>query len=212
MELYKALKTVVDLQGSEILKDQRLINVLSDFKAYEETPAAKFLLKSMISEGLMAKLMVDYSSSNDISTVIATNKTSLSDTYGFKDDIVDYVLLCISYAQGWIEEKPSFTSTTVESNTVNVQPPKTVSIVDDGKHLLFKQFPINGDVNEYIELLTSSGYTLDLPYNYTYNYASLRGSFAGDNDCTIAVVGTSQVTYSCKCNGILSASPNLVLY
>ena len=197
MELYKALKTVIDLQGEDILKDQRLINILSDFKAYEEYPAAKFLLKSMLNEGLLAKLQLEYSTSNDASTVISTNRISLSNTYGFKEDIADFVLKSLAYAQGWTDEEPYFSSTSEESSTNFDSQSHSETIVDDGKHLLFKQFPITGDVNSFINLLLNNGYTLAESYNYTYNAASLIGSFAGNSDCHIGVLGTPKSHITC---------------
>ena len=197
MELFKALKTVVDLQGNDILKDSRLINILSDFKAYEETPAAKFLLKILINEGLMAKLLVEHNSFTDISTLIATNKGVLSDIYGFKDNVSEYVLNCLAYAQGWTDEIPSL-ATVSNDNLPNSSQSKKVEVtIDDGKHLLFKQFPITGDVNALIKQLSSSGYTIAEPYNYVYNAASLIGSFAGNNDCNVAVIGTPRSHLAC---------------
>lgn len=196
MELYKALKTVIDLQGPDILKDQRLINILSDFKAYEEAPAAKFILKSMINEGLIAKLQIEYSSS-DITTLISSNRISLSDNYGFKENIADYVVRCLAYAQGWINDIPSFELVSFEDsngskNSNNIEP-----VADDGKHLLFKQFPITGDVNSLIQALSSSGYKLEEPYSYTYHAAALSGPFAGHNDCTVLVSGTPKTNIAC---------------
>lgn len=197
MELYKALKTVIDLQGPEILKDQRLINILGDFKAYEEAPAAKFLLKSIINEGLITKILVDYSSATDASVVISTNRRLLSNTYGFKEKIADYVLKCLAFAQGLIYEVPSLSSTAMEelSDIESSNYPETIE--NDGKHLLFKQFPITGDVNSFINLLLKNGYSLAEPYNYTYNAASLMGSFAGNSDCQIGVIGTPKSHIAC---------------
>ena len=51
MPLHEALREVVDREGKEILKDLRLINILDDYKAFEENPSSKFILKSIINEG-----------------------------------------------------------------------------------------------------------------------------------------------------------------
>ena len=59
MELYNAIKTVIDLQGKDILKDIRLLNILSDFNAYEDMPASKYLIKNMVNKGLMAELLME---------------------------------------------------------------------------------------------------------------------------------------------------------
>lgn len=197
MELYNALKNILSLQGAEILKDSRLVNILSDFKAYEEFAAAKFVIKSLISEGLMTKFILEGQSKNDYETVIATNKQNLVDNYGFMEGLSEYVLRSIAYALGWIDDIPTI-NTKPENNTlVENSPQVNNEIVDDGKHLLFKQFPITGDVNTFVNLLISNGYRLAEPYNYTYNAASLIGSFAGNNDCHIGVLGTPKSHIAC---------------
>ena len=198
MELYNALKTVIELQGRDILKDPRLINILSDFKAYEDIPASKYLLKNMINEGLMAKLLLEYQSSPDAETLLASHRLSLSDTYGFKEDIADYVLNSLAYAQGWISEEPSFNIHHTPDGLYEGQINPIDTPEDDGQHLLFKQFPINGDVNSFIRQLTASGYTLVEPFNSEYNIASLKGTFAGNTDSIIAVFVTpkSKIVYS----------------
>lgn len=199
MELYNALKKVVELQTEDILKDVKLINILSDFKAYDDMPSSKYLLKYMVSEGLIANLLYEYQSKIDINTLLDSHETLLSDTYGFKESLANYVVRSLAYALGWISEIPSISNMGDSSYKPNpTLGNSTPQIIDDGKHLLFKQFPINGDVNDFIDLLSSSGYTLELPYNYTYNYGSLRGSFAGDNDCTIAVIGSPKSHIVCS--------------
>lgn len=198
MELYNALKKVVDLQTEDILKDIKLINILSDFKAYEDMPSSKYLLKYMINEGLIANLLYEYQSQDDLNILLDSHKTLLSDTYGYKDGLADYVVRSIAYALGWTNEIPSES----RGNDIAITPnaasaPSSTQIIDDGKHLLFKQFPINGDVNTFIQNLVQSGYSLVEPYNYTYHAASLTGSFAGNNDCTIAVIGTPKTNIAC---------------
>lgn len=190
MELYNALKNIVSLQSADILKDARLVNILSDFKAYEEFAAAKFVIKSLISEGLMAKFILEGQSQNDYDTTIATNKQNLVDNYGFKESLSEYVLKSIAYSLGWTDEVPTINTKPENNALVEESPQVNNEIIDDGKHLLFKQFPITGDVNTLIQALCSSGYRLEEPYSYTYHAAALIGPFAGNNDCSVLVVGT----------------------
>ena len=200
MELYNALKKVVELQTEDILKDVKLINILSDFKAYDDMPSSKYLLKYMVNEGLMANLLYEYQPQNDVNTFLDSHKTLLSDTYGYKENLADYVVRCLAYALGWTTDIPSisnmndnpYLSNNVDTDNLSPQ------IIDDGKHLLFKQFPITGDVNTFIQSLLSVGYSITESYNYTYNAASLIGTFAGNNDCSIAVIGTPRTHITCS--------------
>ena len=192
MELYYALKKVVELQSEDILKDVKLINILGDFKAYDDIPSSKYILKYMVSEGLMANLLYEYQSQNDVNTLLDSHKTLLSDTYGYKESLADYVVRSLAYALGWISVIPSISNIKESSSSIPNTTPVNPSpqITDDGKHLLFKQFPITGDVNSFIQILSSSGYKLEEPYSYTYHAAALSGPFAGHNDCTVLVSGT----------------------
>ena len=198
MELYNALKKVVELQTEDILKDVKLINILGDFKAYDDMPSAKYLLKYMVSEGLMANLLYEYQSQNDVNILLDSHRTLLSNTYGYKESLADYVVRSLAYALGWISDIPSNSDTKDSSYISNTAPVQSSpQIIDDGKHLLFKQFPITGDVNSLIQTLSSSGYKLEEPYSYTYHAAALSGSFAGHNDCSVLVVGTPKTNIAC---------------
>lgn len=199
MELFNALKKVVELQTEDILKDVKLINILSDFKAYDDMPSSKYLLKYMISEGLMANLLYEYQSQDDLNILLNSQILLLSNTYGYKESLADYVVRSLAYALGWTYEVPSISNMNESSNLTNTSPtPSSPQIIDDGKHLLFKQFPITGDVNSFIQALSSSGYKLEEPYSYTYHAAALSGPFAGHNDCSVLVVGTpkTHLTYA----------------
>lgn len=196
MELFNALKKVVELQTEDILKDVKLINILSDFKAYDDIPSSKYLLKYMINEGLIANLLFEYQSSSDLELLLSSHSRLLSDTYGYKENLSVYVIRCIAYGLGWTNDIPTITASSSSENS-NIEEIKEEPIIDDGHHLLFKQFPITGDVKSFIQSLISSGYTMVEPYNYTYNAATLRGSFAGNNDCSIAVLGTPKSHITC---------------
>ena len=197
MELYNALKKVVELQTQDILKDVKLINILSDFRAYDDMPSSKYLLKYLINEGLMANLLFEYQPQKDVDLLLSTHINLISDIYGYKENLSDYVIKSIAYALGWTTIIPTITSFSSNETNKDVTLQNDVPIIDDGKHLLFKQFPITGDVNTFIQNLTSAGYRLVEPYNYTYHAASLIGSFAGNNDCTIAVIGTPKTHIAC---------------
>lgn len=198
MDLYYAIKYAIDIKGNDILMDDNLINILNDFKAYVEVPASKYLIKSMLNEGVMAKLLMERQQSTDIKFLLSSYKNDLTEIYGFKIDLAEYVINSIAYALGWINETPSFNKNKVKSiNDVSLN--ETLSeFFDDGQHLLFKQIPITGDIHKFINQLTNVGYSLIEPYSNVYHAATLLGSFAGNNNCTIAALGTpkSSIAYA----------------
>ncbi len=197
MELYYAIKSVIDLQGRDSLKNVNVINILGDFKAYEEFPASRNLIKNMVNEGLMEKMLIEFSGSSNIRQFLTTYKSALSDTLGFNTSLADYVINCLAYALGWINEVPSFNKGCINNDNNIYHNNNYDEFVNDGQHILFKQIPITGDVNSFVDRLSSKGYTLIEPYNYVYNVASLSGTFAGNHDCSIAVVATPKSHITC---------------
>ena len=198
MELFNALRKIIELKTDVILKDEKLINILSDFKAFDDFPSSKYLMKYMIKEGLMSNFLFEYDSQKDIELLLLSHINLLSGTYGYKEDLSDYVIRSIAYGVGWTDVLPTIKHCTSPTKEVDGTTSNNIeTIIDDGKHLLFKQFPISGDVNSFIQNLMSVGYTLKEPYNFTYNAASLNGSFAGNHDCSIIVLGTpkTHITY-----------------
>lgn len=200
MELYNALKKVVDLQTEDILKDIKLINILSDFRAYDDMPSSKYLLKYMISEGLMANLLYEYQSKDDVSILLDSHKTLLSDTYGYKEGLAEYVVRSLAYALGWTSDIPLMNKPSQNTSSINMQPQSTIiTPSDDGKkHLTFRQLPINGPANQFIANLENMGYTIKFPYSHERRTATLTGPFAGVNNCEVYVVGTPLTETVCR--------------
>ena len=97
MELHKAIKSVIETDGVEILKDVRLINILSDLQAFETMAACKYILRSIIVDGYTQKLVAigawNNQSENLCSQFVATT--------GFQPDIVNTVFQCLAYGLGW---------------------------------------------------------------------------------------------------------------
>lgn len=197
MELFNALKKVVELQTEDILKDVKLINILSDFKAYDDCPASKYILKYMINEGLIANIIFEYNSSKDVELLLSSHISQLSDTYGFKENLSEYVIKCLAYGLGWVTDIPIMGSRSPNDYVDNSTKQEIEPIKDDGQHLLFKQFPITGDINSFIQNLISAGYTLTEPFNAVYHGACFRGQFAGNNDCSIVVFATPKSHITC---------------
>lgn len=57
MKLYEAIKTIVQEFGKEIVTNAKVINVFSDYNAFEESKTFKVILKNLIAEGYMDQLM-----------------------------------------------------------------------------------------------------------------------------------------------------------
>lgn len=98
MELHKALKKIIDTEGTEIIKDLRLVNILDDLKAYEDIPASKYILRSIIAEGYSIKL-IENGKWDNILTLLA-NK--FAKTTGFIPQNVNLIFQSLAYGLGYL--------------------------------------------------------------------------------------------------------------
>lgn len=97
MELHLALKNIIETDGVDILNDVRLVNILNDFKAFDDIPASKYIIRMMISEGYMLRLLENkkWDSKTEVLCSIFSNNT------GFQPHISESVFKCIAFALGW---------------------------------------------------------------------------------------------------------------
>lgn len=98
MELHKALRHIINTEGPEIIKDIRLVNILDDFKAYEDIPASKYILRAIMVDGYANKLLEIGKWDN--STILLTNK--FASTTGFIIENVNLIFQSLAYGLGWI--------------------------------------------------------------------------------------------------------------
>lgn len=97
LKLHEAIKRIIDCDGTDALLNVTIVNLLSDFQAYKDEPAAKFVLRMFISEGYVQKL-VSIGKWNDQCQKLI--KKIVAET-GFQTNIVDMVLQSIACALGW---------------------------------------------------------------------------------------------------------------
>lgn len=97
MELHLALKNIVNLSGTSILKEQRLVNILADFNAYDDIPSAKFIIKTIIDEGYMEKFLANGKWDVNCNKLI----DQFAAMTGIVKDNVSFVFESIGYSVGW---------------------------------------------------------------------------------------------------------------
>ena len=98
MELHKALRNIIQTEGSEIIKDIRIINILDDFNAYNDIPASKYILRAIIADGYSAKLLTLNVWDSQAEYLIQ----KFSNTTGFIVNSVDLIFQSIAYGLGLI--------------------------------------------------------------------------------------------------------------
>lgn len=147
MTLKEALQCLVDTKGLNILSSPIVLNILSDYKAFDEYPCSKNILKNVISEGYLDKIAFIYENQLPFGDAFKNYLNELHDKLGLRKDISCYVLNSILGALGY-HELLSLESDIQESNKPLVdqsnkavpqkalsQPFEKLSRIDQEKHL-----------------------------------------------------------------------------
>ena len=104
MKLYEAIEIIVNDFGKEIISNDRVMNMFSDYNAFEESKTFKIILKNLINEGYMEQLLYvrDWSNSQDR---IINNFISAT---SFNEANASYVIKSLAYALGYIKTAPIY--------------------------------------------------------------------------------------------------------
>ena len=100
MELHKAIRNVVDTDGKEIVNDVRLVNILSDFRAFDFIPASKYILRAIIVDGYTQKLL-HIGAWNEQCEKLCSQFVA---TTGFQSDYAYMVFQSLAYGLGWLNQ------------------------------------------------------------------------------------------------------------
>ena len=119
MKLYEAIKTIVQEFGKEIVTNAKVINVFSDYNAFEESKTFKVILKNLIAEGYMDQLMYvrDWANSQDriINNFIAATS--------FNEANASYVINCLAYGLGYTQTFPAYSQCAPTQQTGTLSTP-----------------------------------------------------------------------------------------
>lgn len=105
MELYRAIHTVLDQYGRDLVAEERLLNFLSDYHAFE-FKATRRVLQAFLQMGYGEKVLeLDRQNAPDRMLKISNFTMQLMQE-GFQKNHVSYVLGCVCYGLGWNGEMP----------------------------------------------------------------------------------------------------------
>jgi len=126
MKLYEAIENIISEFGKEIINNAKVINMFSDYNAFEESRTFKIILKNLIAEGYMEQLLYvrDWSKSEDriINNFIAATS--------FNEANASYVIKSLAYGLGYTKTAPTYqplaaTGQPVSSSQPNPKQSKT---------------------------------------------------------------------------------------
>lgn len=148
MELHLALKQIIDTEGKSVLKEQRLINILSDLQAYESIPASKFIITSMINHDYMSEILKISKwgvESNQL-------KNSFVKSTGFNEHYVDIIWNSFAYSLGYIDIFDNNSETKIVSTTQDLS--------NSNKMKRFFQFKYDKNINNMVDEMCSNGFVV----------------------------------------------------
>ena len=105
MELYKAIHTILNQYGKDLIAEERLISFLSDYHAFD-IRATRRVMHTFLQLGY-GRLILELDMQNAPDKLLKMGNISLQLTReGFHQKHVNYVLDSISYGMGWQGELP----------------------------------------------------------------------------------------------------------
>lgn len=126
MELHLALRNIIDTDGIGIVNDVRIINILSDLKAFNTTPALKYILRAVIADGYANRLM----SCGKWDTNAMALCNHFASSTGFQEEYVMFVFQSIAYGLRFLNNIviPNPTKHQIQQNTSSTTPSKDPSL------------------------------------------------------------------------------------
>ena len=182
MKLKEAISEILKLKDISILKNTLVLNLLNDYKAFEEYPSSKNVLKNIISEELMEKILFLHENQLIQQATSSTYINELYEKYGYRKDVSTYVIASLFGALGYEITIPETSENQEEIATITA----TLSSAKTGNHLTFRDIEINGTVKGFCAELKKLGYSD--PIYLDGGSCVVKGEFAGVKDCEILVL------------------------
>ncbi len=106
MKLYEAIKLIITQFGEQTLVEARLVNLLSDFLAFEDYPAVQHILKDFVAEGYSQQLLdcCLNKSGNDYTLGLDKIEADFVQAKKFKKDLSSYAIQSLLYGLGKINK------------------------------------------------------------------------------------------------------------
>lgn len=187
MKLYDAITDVVFEFGKDTLANSKVLNMLVDYNAFEESRALKLVLKMMITEGYVNQLLTlkDWSNTGRIVQQIVAATS-------FNDVNVRYIIECLGYGLGITTQQPQYG----DSTPANPKPTPAPSTPAPTK----KQPSPSSHKSIKLDKTSSQFYNMDEDDQYNYieaaqDYLESIIEYKGDIENGLGVKISASVEY-----------------
>lgn len=121
--LPQAIKIIVGIYGKDVVKDVQMVNIMNDVVSLEDPMAVKSILKDVIKMGYGGKMLAINSPKEDYRLKVKAFSKDISDTLGYKEVIVQYILYSIAFGIGICPKEPYLKNMDVPKRDKVVQAP-----------------------------------------------------------------------------------------
>ena len=104
--LPQAIKIIVGIYGKNVVKDVQMVNILNDVVSLEDPNAVKSILRDVIKQGYGGRLLAINVPKEDYHLKVKAFSQEISDSFGYKEVIVQYILYSITYGIGICPQEP----------------------------------------------------------------------------------------------------------
>ena len=106
----ESIRDVILQQGQDVVKDSRLSSILNDVASYDDAPAAKVVLRTILKNGYGARLLEVGGATNEWKLRVRSYAAEIANNFGYQPELVDFLLNSIAYGLGWTDTSPSLES------------------------------------------------------------------------------------------------------
>lgn len=188
MTLSEAIKSIVEAKGISILTSPTILNILSDYNAFNEYPSSKNILRTILGEGYMDKI-VSLTENYD-KAVLERILSTLIDKFGFRQEASLYVINSIVASIGitGLKDEWSCESNPMDESQLESLFNPNISIDRGVNNMKFLDIPIEGNIECFIKALQNKNLFQYLGLFDDNGGALFMGAFGGINDCRIEVI------------------------
>lgn len=104
--LPQAIKIIVGIYGKNVVKDVQMVNIMNDVVSLEDPNAVKSILRDVVRLGYGGKILSINSPKENYHLKVKNFSKQISDSLGYKDVIVQYILYSIAYGIGLCPNEP----------------------------------------------------------------------------------------------------------
>ena len=109
--LPQAIKIIVGIYGKNVVKDVQMVNIMNDVVSLEDPAAVKSILRDVIKSGYGAKILAINTPREDYHLKVKDFSKEISDNYGYKEVIVQYILYSIAFGINICPKEPYLKNT-----------------------------------------------------------------------------------------------------